>query len=86
MTDMPAHACLGFPLTGKGTMIETPRAALTGAAIAQAGAKFFSYGTNDLTQMTYGLSRDDVGRFMPTYIKEGIFIKDPFDTIDEKVR
>ena len=66
-------------------MIETPRAALTGAAIAQAGAKFFSYGTNDLTQMTYGLSRDDVGRFMPTYIKEGIFTKDPFDTIDEKV-
>jgi len=67
-----------------GTMIEVPRAALTAGEIAAAGADFFSYGTNDLTQMTYGLSRDDVGRFLPTYLKQGLFDVDPFQTIDEK--
>ncbi len=66
-----------------GTMIEVPRAALTAVDIIKAGAAFFSYGTNDLTQMTFGLSRDDVGRFLPTYIKSGIYENDPFQTIDE---
>lgn len=67
-----------------GTMIEVPRAALTATEIAAAGAEFFSYGTNDLTQMTYGFSRDDVGSYLPTYLKKGILERDPFDTIDEK--
>ena len=66
-----------------GTMIEVPRAALTADEIVAAGAEFFSYGTNDLTQMTYGFSRDDVGAFLPTYLKSGILEKDPFETIDE---
>ena len=66
-----------------GTMIEVPRAALTAQEIAKAGAQFFSYGTNDLTQMTYGFSRDDVGSYLPAYFKKGILDKDPFDTIDE---
>jgi pyruvate,orthophosphate dikinase len=65
-----------------GTMIEVPRAALTAHEIAKAGAEFFSYGTNDLTQMTYGFSRDDVGGYLPTYLKEGILEVDPFQTID----
>lgn len=66
-----------------GTMIEVPRAALIAADLAAAGAEFFSYGTNDLTQMTYGFSRDDVGTFLPAYLKAGILEKDPFETIDE---
>jgi len=66
-----------------GTMIEVPRAALTADAIAQ-HADFFSFGTNDLTQMTCGLSRDDVGTFLPKYIDEGIFSEDPFVSIDEE--
>jgi pyruvate,orthophosphate dikinase len=66
-----------------GTMIETPRAALTAGEIAAAGAEFFSYGTNDLTQMTFGFSRDDVGTYLPTYIREGILDKDPFEKVDE---
>lgn len=66
-----------------GTMLETPRATLTATEISGAGAEFFSYGTNDLTQMTFGISRDDVGKFMPTYVKQGIFKTDPFETIDE---
>lgn len=65
-----------------GTMIEVPRAALTAKDLAQAGAEFFSYGTNDLTQMTYGFSRDDVGGYLPTYLKKGIIDTDPFQTID----
>lgn len=65
-----------------GTMIEVPRAALTAGEIAKAGAEFFSYGTNDLTQMTYGFSRDDVGGFLPTYLKQGLLEADPFQTID----
>ena len=65
-----------------GTMIELPRAALTAGAIA-AEAQFFSFGTNDLTQTTYGLSRDDAGRFLPYYVSSGIFPNDPFVTIDK---
>ncbi|MCA3368200.1 MAG: pyruvate, phosphate dikinase [Roseomonas sp.] len=64
-----------------GTMIELPRAALTADAIATA-ADFFSFGTNDLTQTTFGLSRDDAGKFLPLYIEKGIFPKDPFVSID----
>jgi pyruvate,orthophosphate dikinase len=64
-----------------GTMIELPRAALTAGEIAK-GAEFFSFGTNDLTQTTLGLSRDDAGRFLPTYIEKGIFADDPFRTLD----
>lgn len=64
-----------------GTMIELPRAALTAAQIAQS-AEFFSFGTNDLTQTTLGLSRDDAGRFLPSYIERGIFADDPFQILD----
>jgi pyruvate,orthophosphate dikinase len=67
-----------------GTMIETPRAAITAEKIAEV-ADFFSFGTNDLTQMTMGLSRDDAGRFLPVYVdqsKAAIFAGDPFQTID----
>ena len=64
-----------------GTMIELPRAALTAAQIAQS-AEFFSFGTNDLTQTTLGLSRDDAGRFLPSYIDRGIFADDPFQILD----
>ena len=65
-----------------GTMIEIPRAALRAAEIAE-NCDFFSFGTNDLTQMTYGYSRDDAGSFLPAYIKEGILPDDPFATIDQ---
>jgi pyruvate,orthophosphate dikinase len=64
-----------------GTMIELPRAALTADQIAEA-ADFFSFGTNDLTQTTFGLSRDDAGKFLPAYVEQGIFAKDPFVSID----
>src|SRR5690242_17595548 len=64
-----------------GTMIELPRAALTAKAIA-AEAEFFSFGTNDLTQTTLGLSRDDAGRFLPKYVESGIFKDDPFQVLD----
>jgi pyruvate,orthophosphate dikinase len=64
-----------------GTMIELPRAALTADELAQE-AEFFSFGTNDLTQTTLGLSRDDAGNFMPDYLRQGIFGKDPFQTLD----
>jgi pyruvate, orthophosphate dikinase len=64
-----------------GVMVETPRAALRAGEIAQ-HASFLSFGTNDLTQMTYGLSRDDAGRFMNTYIQRGVFPEDPFHTLD----
>ena len=66
-----------------GTMIETPRAALVAGSIA-AAAEFFSFGTNDLTQMTLGFSRDDAGRFLPEYLKAGIYERDPFRSIDTK--
>jgi pyruvate,orthophosphate dikinase len=64
-----------------GTMIEIPRAALTADRIAEK-AEFFSFGTNDLTQMTFGYSRDDVGAFLPTYLQERVVQKDPFESID----
>jgi pyruvate,orthophosphate dikinase len=64
-----------------GTMIELPRAALTAGEIAKR-AEFFSFGTNDLTQTTFGLSRDDAGRFLPSYVESGIFPDDPFQTLD----
>ncbi len=64
-----------------GVMVETPRAALRAEDIAP-HCHFFSFGTNDLTQMTYGLSRDDAGRFMSTYVQQGVFPEDPFHTLD----
>ncbi len=66
-----------------GTMIELPRAAVTAGRIAEV-AEFFSFGTNDLTQTTFGLSRDDAGKFLPFYIEEEIFPADPFETIDQE--
>ena len=65
-----------------GTMIELPRAALTADDIAKQ-AEFFSFGTNDLTQTTFGLSRDDAGRFLPLYIERGILPEDPFQVLDQ---
>ena len=65
-----------------GTMIELPRAALQAGKIAKHAA-FFSFGTNDLTQTTFGLSRDDAGRFLPDYVAQGIMEKDPFVTLDQ---
>ncbi|ABP67540.1 pyruvate, phosphate dikinase [Caldicellulosiruptor saccharolyticus DSM 8903] len=66
-----------------GTMIEVPRAALTADEIAKE-AEFFSFGTNDLTQMTYGFSRDDIGKFLDDYFEKKIFETDPFARLDEK--
>jgi pyruvate,orthophosphate dikinase len=66
-----------------GTMIELPRAALTADAIARE-AEFFSFGTNDLTQTTYGLSRDDAGKFLPFYVERAILPNDPFVAIDQE--
>jgi len=66
-----------------GTMIEIPRAALVAGRIAEV-TEFFSYGTNDLTQMGFGFSRDDIGGFLPDYIKKGILPEDPFQTIDQE--
>jgi pyruvate,orthophosphate dikinase len=65
-----------------GTMIEIPRAALTADEIAEV-AEFFSFGTNDLTQMTMGLSRDDAGKFLPAYVEMGIYKHDPFQVLDQ---
>ncbi len=65
-----------------GTMIELPRACAAAEIIAK-HADFFSFGTNDLTQMTYGFSRDDVARFLPAYLRDGILPIDPFESIDE---
>jgi pyruvate,orthophosphate dikinase len=64
-----------------GTMIELPRAAITADKIAEV-ADFFSFGTNDLTQTVFGLSRDDAGKFLPSYVEQGIVAKDPFITLD----
>ena len=64
-----------------GTMIELPRAALRAGDLAQ-HAQFFSFGTNDLTQTTLGVSRDDAGRFLGSYVEQGIYPKDPFVSID----
>jgi pyruvate,orthophosphate dikinase len=65
-----------------GTMIEVPRAALVAETIA-ATAQFFSFGTNDLTQMTLGVSRDDAGKFLADYVNQGVFPEDPFVSIDQ---
>ncbi len=78
-----------FKETGKkvkyliGTMIEVPRAALTADEIAPL-ADFFSFGTNDLTQMTFGFSRDDIGKFLPDYLEKKMLAQDPFQTLDQK--
>ena len=64
-----------------GTMIEIPRAALTAAEVAES-AEFFSFGTNDLTQMTFGYSRDDIGTFLPDYLDKKMLEVDPFAQID----
>jgi pyruvate,orthophosphate dikinase len=66
-----------------GTMIEIPRASLVADKLASV-AEFFSYGTNDMTQMGFGFSRDDIGGFLPDYIKKGILPEDPFQTIDQE--
>ncbi|MDE6515586.1 MAG: pyruvate, phosphate dikinase, partial [Bacteroidales bacterium] len=66
-----------------GTMIEVPRATIVADEIAEV-AEFFSFGTNDLTQMTFGFSRDDVGKFLPTYIEKNILKNDPFQILDRK--
>ncbi|MDL2319738.1 pyruvate, phosphate dikinase [Alistipes sp. OttesenSCG-928-B03] len=65
-----------------GTMIEVPRAAVTANEIAEV-AEFFSFGTNDLTQMTLGFSRDDIGKFLPVYLEKGILKDDPFQILDQ---
>ena len=66
-----------------GTMIEVPRAALIADQIAQ-HAEFFSFGTNDLTQMTFGYSRDDVAKFLPDYLQKGLVPADPFSVLDQE--
>jgi len=66
-----------------GTMIEVPRAAVTADKVAEV-AEFFSFGTNDLTQMTFGYSRDDAGKFLPVYIEKGILKNDPFQILDQE--
>ena len=66
-----------------GTMIETPRGALVADSIGTQ-AEFFSFGTNDLTQMTLGFSRDDIGKFLPFYLRDGMYECDPFESIDQK--
>jgi pyruvate,orthophosphate dikinase len=74
----------GVPIPYKvGTMIEVPRAALLAADIAE-HADFFSLGTNDLTQMTFGLSRDDSARFLPEYLQTGVLADDPFQVLDDQ--
>lgn len=67
-----------------GTMIEVPRAALVADKIVMAGAEFFSFGTNDLTQMGVGLSRDDAGKFLKEYVSKNIFEHDPFESLDQE--
>ncbi|MFA6918494.1 MAG: pyruvate, phosphate dikinase [Patescibacteria group bacterium] len=67
-----------------GTMIEVPRAALVADKIVEAGAEFFSFGTNDLTQMGAGLSRDDAGKFLKEYVSQNIFEYDPFEVLDQE--
>jgi len=66
-----------------GTMIELPRACMRAHKIANQ-AEFFSFGTNDLTQTTYGISRDDVGKFIPFYLENGLFDRDPFESLDQR--
>jgi pyruvate,orthophosphate dikinase len=66
-----------------GTMIEIPRAAIVADKLSSV-AQFFSFGTNDMTQMGFGFSRDDIGGFLPDYLKKGILPDDPFQTIDQQ--
>ena len=66
-----------------GTMIEIPRASIVADKLAEV-AEFFSFGTNDMTQMGFGFSRDDIGSFLPDYIKKGILPGDPFQSIDQE--
>ena len=66
-----------------GTMIEVPRAALIAGEIART-AEFFSFGTNDLTQLTFGYSRDDVAKFLPEYLQKGLLPNDPFSVLDQE--
>jgi pyruvate,orthophosphate dikinase len=66
-----------------GTMIEIPRAAFVADELASV-AQFFSFGTNDMTQMSFGFSRDDTGSFLPDYLKKGLLPEDPFQSIDQK--
>ena len=74
----------GIPFEYKfGTMIEIPRAALVANQIAEV-AEFFSFGTNDLTQMTFGYSRDDIASFLPVYLEKKILKVDPFQVLDQK--
>ena len=65
-------------------MIEVPRAALIADKLVEAGAQFFSFGTNDLTQMGAGLSRDDAGKFLKEYVAKDIFAYDPFEVLDQE--
>jgi pyruvate,orthophosphate dikinase len=74
---------LGDPGFSFGTMIELPRAAIVAGQLAEV-AEFFSFGTNDLTQATMGLSRDDAGKFLPAYVEAGILPRDPFVSLDEE--
>jgi pyruvate,orthophosphate dikinase len=87
LTDRTAKAVMaekGCSLDYKvGTMVELPRAAIRAGDLAQ-HAEFFSFGTNDLTQTTFGISRDDSGRFLGAYVEKGIFERDPFVTIDQE--
>jgi len=87
LTDRIASAVLaerGLKIDYKvGTMVELPRAAIRAADLAE-HAEFFSFGTNDLTQTTFGISRDDSGRFLGAYVDKGIFEKDPFVTLDQE--
>jgi pyruvate,orthophosphate dikinase len=80
--DVFSHGGKAVPFSF-GTMVELPRAALRAGDLAQV-AHFFSFGTNDLTQATMGLSRDDAGKFLPAYIESGILARDPFVSIDEE--
>ena len=87
LTDRTAKQVIdeqGCPIVYQvGTMIELPRAAIRAGDLAE-NAEFFSFGTNDLTQTTFGISRDDSGRFLGAYIDKGIFEKDPFVTLDQE--
>ena len=87
ITEMQTRAILGAALELKkegieATMIEIPRAALTADRIASS-AEFFSFGTNDLTQMTFGYSRDDIASFLPVYLEKKILKVDPFQVLDQ---
>jgi pyruvate,orthophosphate dikinase len=85
--DKGVHAALKGKSTSVrykiGTMMETPRACLSSSRIASE-VEFMSFGTNDLTQMTYGFSRDDVGKFIPEYLRKKIIETDPFITLDQR--